>query len=158
MTTALHLFELRPSTSFILFRRNGLLRPLLLQQRRVVFLLHCPKRSDRNSSYSPSGDKRKRFFSSFLCCFCWFVDLRFVYSASLASLTRETGPKVVRGDPARKAEGQKVSHVSHEHHYTPTIGVSDSSLKFTHILYNLSPAGTSYIRSFFVCIHRNVMI
>ncbi|KAL5988378.1 Protein kinase C-like 1 [Asimina triloba] len=61
-------------------------------------------------------------------------------SASLASLTRETGPRVVRGDPARKPETPRVAHVSH-HQLTPTFGVSDSSLKFTHILYNLSPAG-----------------
>ncbi|CAA2994232.1 phosphoenolpyruvate carboxykinase (ATP)-like [Olea europaea var. sylvestris] len=60
-------------------------------------------------------------------------------SASLASLTRETGPKVVKGDPARKAETPRVSHVTH-HQYTPTFAISDSSLKFTHILYNLSPA------------------
>ncbi|XP_029127528.1 phosphoenolpyruvate carboxykinase (ATP) [Cajanus cajan] len=59
-------------------------------------------------------------------------------SASLASLTRETGPKLVKGDPARKSETQKVTHV--HHHVTPTIDVSDSSLKFTHVLYNLSPA------------------
>ncbi|KAL0431425.1 UNVERIFIED_CONTAM: Phosphoenolpyruvate carboxykinase (ATP) [Sesamum radiatum] len=59
-------------------------------------------------------------------------------SASLASLTRETGPKVVKGDPARQSETPRVSHVSHE--ITPTISVSDSSLKFTHVLYNLSPA------------------
>ncbi|PSR99964.1 Phosphoenolpyruvate carboxykinase [Actinidia chinensis var. chinensis] len=59
-------------------------------------------------------------------------------SASLASLTRETGPKVVKGDPARKAETPK--HVTHHHHhYTPTLSTSDSALKFTHILYNLSP-------------------
>ena len=71
-------------------------------------------------------------------------------SASLASLTRETGPKVVRGDPARKGEaaakGAPSPHpqpVHHHHpHVTPTIAVSDSSLKFTHVLYNLSPAGT----------------
>ncbi|GKV33516.1 hypothetical protein SLEP1_g42021 [Rubroshorea leprosula] len=47
-------------------------------------------------------------------------------SASLASLTRETGPKVVKGD------------LTHVHHYTPS--PSDSALKFTHVLYNLSPA------------------
>ncbi|EOY15568.1 Phosphoenolpyruvate carboxykinase 1 [Theobroma cacao] len=58
-------------------------------------------------------------------------------SASLASLTRETGPKVVKGDPSRKHEAPKVTHV---HHFTPTIAVSDSALKFTHFLYNLSPA------------------
>ena len=68
-------------------------------------------------------------------------------SASLASLTRETGPKVVKGDPARKSETPK--HVTHEHHhFTPTISVSDSSLKFTHILYNLSPAGTCNVLVF----------
>ncbi|XP_073149198.1 phosphoenolpyruvate carboxykinase (ATP) 1 isoform X2 [Henckelia pumila] len=60
-------------------------------------------------------------------------------SASLASLTRETGPKVVKGDPARQSETPRVSHVSHPY-FTPTIDVSDSSLKFTHVLYNLSPA------------------
>ncbi|KAG6468731.1 hypothetical protein ZIOFF_073424 [Zingiber officinale] len=59
-------------------------------------------------------------------------------SDSLASLTRETGPKVVRGDPARKVEATKV--VAEHHQYlTPTISVSDSALKFTHALYNLSP-------------------
>ncbi|KAL6220227.1 hypothetical protein ACLB2K_007983 [Fragaria x ananassa] len=62
-------------------------------------------------------------------------------SNSLASLTRETGPKVVRGDPANQSETPKVSsHVEHHHHFTPTISVSDSALKFTHVLYNLSPA------------------
>ncbi|KAI8550194.1 hypothetical protein RHMOL_Rhmol06G0086000 [Rhododendron molle] len=64
-------------------------------------------------------------------------------SASLASLTRETGPKVVKGDPARKAETPKVSshsHVTEPFHYAPTFSTSDSALKFTHILYNLSPA------------------
>ncbi|KVH99666.1 Phosphoenolpyruvate carboxykinase (ATP), conserved site-containing protein [Cynara cardunculus var. scolymus] len=62
-------------------------------------------------------------------------------SASLASLTRETGPKVVRGDPDRKPETPR-AHVTHQHHHVhaPTLSTSDSSLKFTHILYNLSPA------------------
>uniref|UniRef100_A0A0R0IZ72 phosphoenolpyruvate carboxykinase (ATP) n=1 Tax=Glycine max TaxID=3847 RepID=A0A0R0IZ72_SOYBN len=61
-------------------------------------------------------------------------------SASLASLTRESGPKVVKGDPAaRKFEGSRVEHVPHQI-LTPTIAVSDSALKFTHVLYNLSPA------------------
>jgi phosphoenolpyruvate carboxykinase (ATP) len=70
----------------------------------------------------------------------------------LASLTRETGPKVVRGDPARKGEvavkaapvvaAPPKPHHHHHHHVAPTISVSDSSLKFTHVLYNLSPAGT----------------
>ncbi|XP_030947298.1 phosphoenolpyruvate carboxykinase (ATP)-like [Quercus lobata] len=59
-------------------------------------------------------------------------------SASLASLTRETGPKVVKGDPARKVEGQRVAHSGHSIH--ETFDVSDSALKFTHVLYNLSPA------------------
>jgi phosphoenolpyruvate carboxykinase (ATP) len=62
----------------------------------------------------------------------------------LASLTRETGPKVVRGDPARKGEASAKSTPAHHHHHhpaAPTIAVSDSSLKFTHVLYNLSPAG-----------------
>ncbi|XP_042509301.1 phosphoenolpyruvate carboxykinase (ATP) 1-like, partial [Macadamia integrifolia] len=61
-------------------------------------------------------------------------------SASLASLTRGTGPRVVRGDPAKKlGETPKaVSHVS-DHQITLNFGTSDSALKFTHILYNLSP-------------------
>ncbi|XP_031118504.1 phosphoenolpyruvate carboxykinase (ATP)-like [Ipomoea triloba] len=64
-------------------------------------------------------------------------------SASLASLTRETGPNVVKGDPTRTTpETPRVSHDSHvsHHHHAPTLNISDSSLKFTHILYNLSPA------------------
>lgn len=47
---------------------------------------------------------------------------------------------MVKGDPA-KSQSQKVDHVHHVH-VTPTIAVSDSALKFTHVLYNLSPAGT----------------
>ena len=75
--------------------------------------------------------------------YVWFLIYLTVWnSASLASLTRETGPKVVKGDPARKSETPKHVAHAHEHHFTPTISVSDSSLKFTHFLYNLSPAGT----------------
>ena len=59
----------------------------------------------------------------------------------MASLTRETGPKVVRGDPAGKKEGQTVTHSGDHHYYIPSLGISDSALKFTHVLYNLSPAG-----------------
>ncbi|TKY74491.1 Phosphoenolpyruvate carboxykinase of ATP [Spatholobus suberectus] len=63
-------------------------------------------------------------------------------SASLASLTRETGPKVVKGDPATKAEtGTHVHHHPQPHYYASTaFDVSDSALKFTHVLCNLSPA------------------
>ncbi|CAN7120319.1 phosphoenolpyruvate carboxykinase (ATP)-like [Brassica rapa] len=66
-------------------------------------------------------------------------------SASLASLTRESGPKVVRGDPAeKKADGSTTpayAHGQHQSIFSPALGaVSDSSLKFTHVLYNLSPA------------------
>ena len=75
------------------------------------------------------------FFIFFMgCVWGWYGN-----SASLASLTRETGPKVVKGDPARKAEGQKVAHSGHSIH--DTFDISDSALKFTHVLYNLSPAG-----------------
>ncbi|KAG6472434.1 hypothetical protein ZIOFF_069897 [Zingiber officinale] len=65
-------------------------------------------------------------------------------SDSLASLTRETGLKVVRGDPARKAEATKVA-AEHHHYLMPTINVSDSALKFTHVLYNLSSPGSPNI-------------
>ncbi|RZC15763.1 Phosphoenolpyruvate carboxykinase (ATP) isoform B [Glycine soja] len=63
-------------------------------------------------------------------------------SASLASLTRESGPKVVKGDPATKAEkGTHVHHHPQPHYFASTaFDVSDSALKFTHVLYNLSPA------------------
>ncbi|KAJ6809588.1 phosphoenolpyruvate carboxykinase (ATP) [Iris pallida] len=61
-------------------------------------------------------------------------------SASLASLTRETGPKLVKGDPATKSDTPKVAHHHAQHHFTPTLSLSDSALKFTHVLYNLSPA------------------
>lgn len=67
----------------------------------------------------------------------------FTHSASLASLTRESGPKVVKGDPATKAEkGTHVHHHPQPHYFASTaFDVSDSALKFTHVLYNLSPAG-----------------
>ncbi|XP_022142325.1 phosphoenolpyruvate carboxykinase (ATP) [Momordica charantia] len=61
-------------------------------------------------------------------------------SASLASLTRETGPKVVRGDPEKKAEAHKATVLDHHYFDEPILNLSDSALKFTHILYNLSPA------------------
>ncbi|KAI3980289.1 hypothetical protein MKX01_001360 [Papaver californicum] len=64
-------------------------------------------------------------------------------SASLASLTRETGPKVVKGDPSvrKSAETPKAPITHHHHHLTaPVVPISDSALKFTHILYNLSPS------------------
>jgi hypothetical protein len=58
---------------------------------------------------------------------------------------------VVKGDPARKGEAAAKgapptpqAHHQHHHPAAPTIAVSDSSLKFTHVLYNLSPAGTQY--------------
>lgn len=47
----------------------------------------------------------------------------------------------MKGDPASRLETQRVAHVPHQR-ITPTIAVSDSSLKFTHVLYNLSPAGS----------------
>ncbi|WOL19341.1 phosphoenolpyruvate carboxykinase [Canna indica] len=59
-------------------------------------------------------------------------------SASLASMTRETGPKVVKGDPARKAEAPKATVA--DPNSAPAFGTSDSALKSTHVLYNLSPA------------------
>lgn len=74
----------------------------------------------------------------------FFFNFLFNFSASLASLTRETGPKVVKGDPAtpRKVDGQPSAHSFH-YTSTPTFddNISDSALKFTHVLYNLSPAG-----------------
>ncbi|KAJ0854258.1 putative carboxy-lyase [Helianthus annuus] len=60
-------------------------------------------------------------------------------SASLASLTRETGPNLVKGDPTRKPETPRVQHAP-DHYVAPTFSASDSSLKSTHVLHNLSPA------------------
>ncbi|CAM6017154.1 unnamed protein product [Sphagnum balticum] len=54
-------------------------------------------------------------------------------STSLASLTREVGPQVVKGDPAGKGTASKSV-------IAPRLDMSDSALKFTHVLYNLSPA------------------
>ncbi len=50
-------------------------------------------------------------------------------SASLASLTREIGPAAGKRSPPRSV-------------VAPRLHMTDSALKFTHILYNLSPAGT----------------
>ena len=72
----------------------------------------------------------------------YIFHLFFLFSTSLASYTRETGPKVVRGDPSRKADVAKAPpHPVPEPKTEFSKSVSDSSLKFTHILYNLSPAG-----------------
>lgn len=61
-------------------------------------------------------------------------------SASLASLTRETGPKVMRGDPSKKVEAVKPAADISSTVPTPKFTTSDSALKFTHILHNLSAA------------------
>uniref|UniRef100_A0A6V7QVR1 phosphoenolpyruvate carboxykinase (ATP) n=1 Tax=Ananas comosus var. bracteatus TaxID=296719 RepID=A0A6V7QVR1_ANACO len=61
-------------------------------------------------------------------------------SASLASLTRENGPNVVKGDPARKGETTPKVSSAHYHRFVPNLNVTDSYLKFTHFLHNLSPA------------------
>ncbi|KAG6548770.1 hypothetical protein Mapa_009531 [Marchantia paleacea] len=63
-------------------------------------------------------------------------------STSLASLTRESGPQVVRGDPTR-SKPTKQEPVKGRASNEPSARVSDitdSALKFTHVLYNLSPA------------------
>ncbi|CAM6102618.1 unnamed protein product [Calypogeia fissa] len=54
-------------------------------------------------------------------------------SSSLASLTRERGPQVVRGDPTKRKDVVKSVVPARPN-------ISDSALKFTHVLYNLSPA------------------
>lgn len=69
-------------------------------------------------------------------------------SASLASLTQESGPRVVKGDPSTtKAEtpilSLSLTNKQNEDHSAPAPtfnNVSDSALKFTHIPYKLSPA------------------
>eukprot|EP00897_Mesotaenium_endlicherianum_P006215 jgi/Mesen1/5621/ME000282S04780 len=64
-------------------------------------------------------------------------------SDSLASLVREKGPQVVRGDPSKqKAAPKKIVDLKPvEKHVAPSKPVvSDSALKVTHVLYNLSPA------------------
>ncbi|BBN18380.1 phosphoenolpyruvate carboxykinase (ATP) [Marchantia polymorpha subsp. ruderalis] len=60
-------------------------------------------------------------------------------STSLASLTRESGPQVVRGEPGKVP----IASVTGRAAYDPRArfqDTSDSALKFTHVLYNLSPA------------------
>lgn len=104
----------------------------------------CPKKNAIDSNSNPSGNDRTIWLTD-LAVHCLDIDRIFtrllgMCSASLASLTRETGPKVVKGDPARTAESPRVTHVGH-HSYAPSFGISDSALKFTHVLYNLSPAG-----------------
>lgn len=71
------------------------------------------------------------------------------HSASLASLTRETGPKVIRGDPERKQDSAERKFEHSKPHFTLQPNISDSALKFTHIMYNLSPGGQHTCRSIF---------
>ncbi|KAK6116187.1 hypothetical protein DH2020_008456 [Rehmannia glutinosa] len=62
----------------------------------------------------------------------------------LQSIRAEGG----EGRSGEGAETPRVTAVSHQqHHFTPTLNISDSALKFTHILYNLSPAGAKTGRS-----------
>ncbi|KAI4314467.1 hypothetical protein L6164_027373 [Bauhinia variegata] len=56
-------------------------------------------------------------------------------SATLASLTRDFGPKLVKGDPDATGATKVVVAAA-----ASSIAVSDSGLKFTHVFYNLSPA------------------
>jgi hypothetical protein len=73
----------------------------------------------------------------FECCFeICILHCAVHCSASLASLTREIGPQVIKGDPAAGKRSPPRSVVA------PRLHMTDSALKFTHILYNLSPAGT----------------
>lgn len=78
-----------------------------------------------------------------------FCTLLFICSASLASLTREIGPQVIKGDPAAGKRSPPRSVVA------PRLHMTDSALKFTHILYNLSPAGTVVpFSSFLFCVEQ----
>ncbi|KAL2632590.1 hypothetical protein R1flu_004069 [Riccia fluitans] len=63
-------------------------------------------------------------------------------STSLASLMRQSGPQVVKGDPT-KTTPSKQEPVKGRAPYEPSArdrDITDSALKFTHVLYNLSPA------------------
>lgn len=60
---------------------------------------------------------------------------------SLASLTRELGPQLVKGDPARKAESATPQQQQYQQYMGPSAIPTDISLKLTHVLHNLSPAG-----------------
>ncbi|KAI7730950.1 hypothetical protein M8C21_002537 [Ambrosia artemisiifolia] len=96
------------------------------------------KRSVPNTPIKPTGESTQPAFNAVSEEERQKQQLQSI-SASLASLTRETGPKVVRGDPDRKSETPR-AHVTHHQVAAPTLSTSDSGLKFTHILYNLSPA------------------
>ncbi|OAE34673.1 hypothetical protein AXG93_3791s1110 [Marchantia polymorpha subsp. ruderalis] len=61
-------------------------------------------------------------------------------STSLASLTRESGPQVVRGEPGNASAASVTGFGSRYERGPKFQAVSDSALKFTHVLYNLSPA------------------
>ena len=62
-------------------------------------------------------------------------------SDSLASLTREMSPKVVKGDPSKKVEISKpIVAKSPSSVPTPKFTTNGNALKFTHILHNLSQA------------------
>ena len=59
-------------------------------------------------------------------------------SASLASLARETGPRVV---VVSRGGGTAITSAPPPKPELMKASLSDSSLKLTHVLYNLSPAG-----------------
>ncbi|BFI41806.1 phosphoenolpyruvate carboxykinase (ATP) [Marchantia polymorpha subsp. ruderalis] len=61
-------------------------------------------------------------------------------STSLASLTRESGPQVVRGEPGNASAASVTGFGSRYERGPKFQAMSDSALKFTHVLYNLSPA------------------
>lgn len=79
-----------------------------------------------------------------------FLSVAFSSSDSLASFSREKGPKVVRGDPAKVQSKNAVPAGVPQKVVAPTRPyVSDSSLKQTHVLYNLSPGGKAFRASLF---------
>ncbi|XP_059064364.1 phosphoenolpyruvate carboxykinase (ATP) 1-like [Cryptomeria japonica] len=74
--------------------------------------------ADRKASVQQTKQRQQRIWS---------------INASLASLTREKGPQMIHGDPeTAKARGQPLKSL-----ISPKPTISDSSLKLTHVLYNL---------------------
>ncbi|KAJ4780214.1 Phosphoenolpyruvate carboxykinase (ATP) [Rhynchospora pubera] len=105
---------------------------------RTIHELHSLQKKKKSAPTTPTSASAGPFLPTISEDELHWLQLQSI-STSLASLTRELGPKLVKGDPARKVESAAPQQQYHQY-MSPTAIPTDTSLKLTHVLHNLSPA------------------